>query len=272
MEALLRIISLCPSNSEILFAIGAGDQVIAVEKWTDYPPEAARLPKVGTELKVDIDLVCDLRPDLVVASLSVPGMETTVSALEESSLPFMVLDPHSIEEIYDDIFRVGKAVGCEQNALEVVRHMQREIEASRELYGLGRPNGKGREARVYLEWWPRPAITPGRKSWTDAMIRAAGGRNIFSDIAAPSGPVEYGEVVTRDPEIILLCWAGIHKAVIQNAMNDPAFLSSREGWGGINAVRGKRIHVVDEGWYGRPGPRIVLGIRQMAALIAALDE
>ncbi len=99
------------------------------------------------------------------------------------------------------------------------------------------------------------------------MIRTAGGRNIFSDIAAPSGPVEYKDVVARDPEIILLCWAGIHKTKI-----DPASLSIREGWGGINAVRSKRIHVVDEGWYGRPGPRIVLGIRQMAELIAALDE
>jgi len=262
----LRIISLCPSNSEILFAIGAGGQVVAVEKWTDYPPEAARLPKVGTELSVDIDAVRALKPDLVVASLSVPGMERTVHALQESGLCHIVLDPHSIEEIYEDIIRVGEAVDVEQNALELVDRMRCEIDAVRASAG-GR-----REARVYVEWWPRPAITPGRKSWTDAMIRVAGGRNIFSDIAAPSAPVEYKDVVMRDPEIILLCWAGIHKAVIEKRLIDPTFLSSREGWGGINAVRSKRIQVVDEGWYGRPGPRIVLGIRQMAEFIAALDE
>ncbi len=257
----MRIVSVCPSNSEILFAIGAGDRVIAVDKWTDYPPKAARLPRVGSELDVDIDIVKDLRPDLVVASLSVPGMEKTVRALRDGGLRTIVLDPHSIEDIYEDIVRVGEAVECEENALGLVRGMEREIAASREL------SAGCREARIYVEWWPRPAITPGRNSWTEAMISAAGGRNIFTDIAAPSRPVEYGEVVKRDPEIILLCWAGIHKRSI-----DSSSLSSREGWAGINAVRSKRIHVVDEGWYGRPGPRIVLGVRQMAELIAALDE
>ncbi len=257
----MRIISLCPSNSEILFAIGAGDQVVAVEKWTDHPPEASRLPKVGSEMDVDMDAVEALEPDLVLASLSVPGMEKNVQALEARKIPHMVLNPNDIEGIYSDIIVVGEAVGREEEALALVRSMQAEIA---ELKGIN--SGRPRAARVYVEWWPKPAITPGRKTWTNEMIEIAGGTNIFRDLAAPSGPVTYDAVKDRDPEIVLLCWCGIHRSEI-----DPASLGTREGWSDINAVARKRIHVVEEGWYGRPGPRIVQGIHQLAELIQECD-
>jgi iron complex transport system substrate-binding protein len=258
----LKIVSLCPSNSEILFAIGAGDQVVAVEKWTDHPPEAVRLPKVGSEMDVDMDAVSALEPDLVLASLSVPGMEKNVAALETRGIPHMVLDPHSIADIYADIARVGEAVGCEERALALVRSLEDRI-AELRCRNADRP----RPARIYIEWWPKPAITPGRMSWTDEMITIAGGENIFADMDAASGQVSYKEIARRDPEIILLCWCGIHRQEI-----DPASLDSREGWSRINAVSEKRIHVVEEGWYGRPGPRIAEGIEQMAELVAALGD
>lgn len=257
----MRIVSLCPSNSEILFAIGAGDQVVAVEKWTDYPPEATRLPSVGTEMEVDMDLLLSYHPDLVLASLSVPGMENNVRTLEERNVPHMVLDPHGIEDVYADIIRVGDAVGRGEEARQLADSMRGEIAELRTI-NAGRPA----PVRVYIEWWPKPAIAPGRRSWTHEMIEAAGGANIFADIDAPSRPVEYADVVARDPEIILLCWAGIHRDEI-----DPQSIESREGWSTLNAVGRNRVHVVEEGWYGRPGPRIVEGIRQMAELIAALD-
>ena len=258
----MKIVSLCPSNSEILFALGAGDEVVAVEKWTDYPPEAARLPKVGSELHVDPDAVASFRPDLVLASLSVPGMEKAVRGLEERGFPLLVLDPRCIEDIYGDIFHVGEVVERPEEAARLVRSMREEIGDLKEI-NRGRP----RPARVYLEWWPKPAVSPGGPSWTSEMIAAAGGVNIFADIPAASGVVRYGDVVERDPEIILLSWCGMGRVTV-----DPGVLAGREGWSRVNAVARKRIHVVNEGWYGRPGPRIVEGIRQMAELIATLDE
>jgi len=201
----LRVISLCPSNSEILFAVGAGDLVVAVENWTDYPPRAARLPKIGTELDIDMDAVAALKPDLVIASLSVPGMERTVNALKDRSIPHMVLDPYSIEDVYDDILLVGEAVGREDDAIELVRSLKERIVDLKEI-NADRP----KPARVYLEWWPKPAIAPGKRSWTNEMIEIAGGRNIFGHIDAVSSQVSYGAVVEHNPEIILLCWCGIH--------------------------------------------------------------
>ncbi len=256
----MRIVSLCPSNSEILFAVNAGAQVVAAEKWTDYPPEAARLPSVGTEIDVDMDAVESYRPDLVLASLSVPGMEKNVHALEERGIPHMVLDPHTIDDIYDDILRVGDAVDRAEEALTLVRSMKNEIAGLKKINAA-----KKKPVRIYIEWWPKPAISPGKNCWTNEMIEIAGGINIFNDIGKASGPVGYDDVLKRDPEIILLCWCGIHKSEI-----DPASLGSREGWGRMNVVARKQIHVVDEGWYGRPSPRIVLGIGQMARFVAEI--
>jgi iron complex transport system substrate-binding protein len=97
------------------------------------------------------------------------------------------------------------------------------------------------------------------------MIEAAGGRNIFDDQDYRSGSIEYHEVVEKDPELILLCWCGIPREKIR-----PEEAAARENWNRIKAVKKGMVHAVEEGWYGRPGPRIVMGIRQMAEWMAGL--
>jgi iron complex transport system substrate-binding protein len=258
----LRIVSLCPSNTEILFALGAGPEVKAVEKWTDYPPEAVGLPTVGTEMDVDMALVASHKPDLVLASLSVPGMEKNVEALEKAGLPYLVLNPKCLDDVYTDLDTVGKAISREREAARLTRKMKSEIESIRQMN-----RGRSRPARVYIEWWADPCITPGRLCWTRAMIEAAGGENIFADQEVRSRPVHAEEVVKGDPELILLCWAGIPFDEI-----DPAKARARKEWNRITAVQTGSLHPVEEGWYGRPGPRVVLGIRQMAEWIAALED
>ncbi len=121
--------------------------------------------------------------------------------------------------------------------------------------------------RGVVEWWADPCITPGRLCWTRAMIEAAGGENIFADQEVRSRPVHAEEVVKGDPELILLCWAGIPFDEI-----DPAKARARKEWNRITAVQTNSLHPVEEGWYGRPGPRVVLGIRQMAEWIATLED
>ncbi len=257
----MRLISLCPSNTEILFALGAGADVVAVEKWSDYPPEAASLPRVGTELDVDLELVRSHEPDLVLASLTVPGMEKVVAELARSGLPHLVLDPHDLEGIFRDIETVGRTIGREREAADLIARLRGEIDAAAKLNAT-----RGQPARVYLEWWPEPLIAPGAQCWTREMIRIAGGRSLFAERACRSGRVDPAEVVERDPELILLCWCGTPRARI-----DPGVLERREGWDGITAVKRSQVYVVEEGWYGRPGPRVMQGIRQLAEWIAALD-
>jgi iron complex transport system substrate-binding protein len=257
----MRVISLCPSNTEILFALGAGPEVVAVERWSDYPPAAASLPRVGTELDVDVELVRALEPDLVLASLTVPGMERVVAELARSGLPHLVLDPHDLKGIFRDIEGVGRAIGRQREAADLIARLREEIAAAARLNSSRR-----RPARVYLEWWPEPLIAPGARCWTREMIQIAGGRSLFAERECRSGRVESAEVVARDPELILLCWCGTPRDRI-----DPAVLQLRHGWDGISAVKHAQVYVVEEGWYGRPGPRVTLGIRQLAEWITAFD-
>jgi iron complex transport system substrate-binding protein len=257
----MRLISLCPSNTEILFALGAGADVVAVERWSDYPAAATSLPRVGTELDVDLELVRAHAPDLVLASLTVPGMERVVAELARSGLPHLVLDPRDLKGIFRDIETVGRAIARETEAADLIARLREEIDAAAKLNAA-----RDRPARVYLEWWPEPLIAPGAQCWTREMIRIAGGRSLFGERACRSGRVEPYEVVDRDPELILLCWCGMPMARI-----DPRVLEQRDGWDGITAVKRAQVYVVEEGWYGRPGPRVTRGIRRLAEWIAALD-
>src|ERR1700756_5611896 len=107
-----RIISLCPSNTEILFALGLGDCIVGVDSHSDYPPQVKELPKVGPDLRINMEKVKALKPDLIVASLTVPGMERNIEALEEMKLSYIVLNPQSIKGTLEDILMVGKITGA----------------------------------------------------------------------------------------------------------------------------------------------------------------
>ena len=102
-----RIVSLACSNTEILFALGLGAQVVGVDDWSDFPPQVGGLPRVGPDLGIDMAKVAGLEPDLILASLSVPGMERNIPALERLGVPFLVLDPKSLHDVFGDIERVG---------------------------------------------------------------------------------------------------------------------------------------------------------------------
>ncbi len=107
----MRIVSLCPSNTELLVALGLWNDVVGVDDDSDWPPEVQSKPRVGRDLNIDVEKVSALKPDLVVASLSVPGMERNIEALEQQGLPYIVLNPQRIEEVADNFRFLGSACG-----------------------------------------------------------------------------------------------------------------------------------------------------------------
>ncbi len=135
----MRLVSLTCSNTEIVWALGCLDWLVGVDDHSDHPPEVARLPRVGPDLQVDLDKVEDLRPDLVLASLSVPGMERVVEGLQARRIPHLVLDPQSLQEVYGDILRVAQALGVVQRGSLVVRAMQQMLARA----GASLPTGSG---------------------------------------------------------------------------------------------------------------------------------
>jgi iron complex transport system substrate-binding protein len=253
----MRIVSLCPSNTEIVFAVGAGDQLVGCDRSSDFPSAVAALPRVGPDLEVDVDAVAALAPDLVLASLSVPGMERNVAALDTAGLRQIVVDAQSIEGVYAALRLVGRAVGMGRRAGEVVDEMRRRID---ELAAVGR---RLPPASVFLEWWPRPVIVPGRRCWTTEMIEIAGGRSAFADLDVRSTPIEEGRVIERDPDVLLTCWCGV-----PHERQRPDRLPDRTGWSSIRGVREGWIWAAEERYFGRPGPRVVEGIAWLQARLA----
>ncbi|ADU51524.1 periplasmic binding protein [Thermaerobacter marianensis DSM 12885] len=258
----MRIVSLAPSNTEIAFALGLGPCVVGVDDHSDYPPEVARLPRVGPDLTVDMDRVAALKPDLVLASLSVPGMERNVEALRERGLPHLVLNPRRWPEVLASIQEVAEATGCGDRGRALVRQLEERAAAVRRQ-AAALAARRGRPWRLFLEWWPRPLITPGRDSWFTDMAEQVGGQNIFADLERPSGVIDPALVVEREPDVILLCWCG----TLQGHM-DPRRVAARPGWDRLEAVRRGRIVPLPEALFGRPGPRLVEGLERLAGLLA----
>lgn len=251
-----RIVSVCPSNTETLWALGLADRVVGVDDCSDFPADVATKERVGLDLQIDADKVAALQPDLVVASLSVPGMETVVKGLEARKLPLLVLNGKSLDEVWADIATVGERTDRVREATELVHALKKRVEAVRARCEAAEP------LRLYLEWWPRPLIVPARDSWFNDMAEAVGGANVFADRPGESCKVEERDVFAADPDHVLLCWCG----TLQRKQ-DPAKVRTRPGWAELRAVREGKVAALDEGLFGRPGPRVVDGIETLARVV-----
>lgn len=250
--------SLTPSNTEILAFLDRLDALVARDRFSDWPPGIEQVASVGPDLQIDVDELARLEPDLVLAAESVPGMEQVNEQVDEAGLPRMTLAPTSLDDILDDVHRVGEAMAVPERAHALVDAMRgglREIRGS-----LGEPE----PVTVYWEWWPDPAIAPGGGGWMDEVIERAGGRNVFADADAQSLEVDLGEVQAADPDAVGLCWQG----TLHAKQSAERFCQRDDrAWGGLRAAREGRVHPFPEALYGRPGPRIVEGVRRLAATL-----
>jgi iron complex transport system substrate-binding protein len=213
------------------------------------------LPRVGPDLQVDIDRVAALQPDLVLASLSVPGMEKNVEGLAARGLPYVVLDPHSLSDIWANIRLVGEACGVGARAEKVVAGLTERVErVQRAASGAG-------HRRLYWEWWPKPIYTPGRSNWLTEISDLVGCTNIFADFAVDNVRVDDPlEVVRRAPDLILLAWTGAKRP-------DPIHVYKRKGWESLEAIRNRRVYPMEEGLFNRPSPRLVDGLEHLWDLL-----
>ena len=254
----MRIVSICPSNTDIVCALGAAHLLVGLDRSSDAP-EVAHLPRVGPDLSVDVPAITALAPDLVLSSSSVPGMERNLDALDAAGLRHLVVDATSIDEVLDSIVRVGRALGLGERAATVVAAMRARLDAvEREATALPR------RPRVHLEWWPRPVIVPGRRCWTTDMITIAGGEPAFGDLDVRSTPVDDDAVCARAPDILLTCWCGV-----PHEKQDPARIARRPGWEAIPGVREGWLRAAEERHFGRPGPRLVEGVEWLYAQVRA---
>lgn len=232
----LKLISICPSNTEIIELLGLTNQLIAVDDFSDWPAQVKDLPQLGPDLSIDIDAIEALNPDLVLASLSVPGMEKNVEALQQRKIPHLVLNACSLDEIIEELVLVGRACHCEEKARQVAHSYHAKIE---ELQKIARTLDK--QPSLYWEWWPNPIFTPGGTNWLTEISELVGATNLFKDVELASVMTDFEDVRLRNPDYILLAWVGVSFDRI-----NPKVVEKRTGWTELEAWKKQRIHKMEE--------------------------
>ncbi len=242
-----RIVSIAPSNTEILFAVGAGDRVVAVDRFSDYPPEAKTRESLGSYVKPDLEKLVAAAPDLVLATNV--HTKQLVPQLESRGITVIVIEPTDLDGVLERILLVGRATGNELRAAELVRELRRRIEAvNAKVAGAPSP-------RIFFEIDPK-LYTAGPGTFIHDLIHRAGGTNIAADATTQYPQLSSETVVLKDPEVIVLA--------DDVAGQSPETVKARPGWREVSAVRTGRIVSIHPDLTNRPGPRLVDGLEALA--------
>jgi iron complex transport system substrate-binding protein len=251
-----RIVSIAPSNTEILFAIGAGDQVVGRDEVSDYPPEALDVASIGStygELNTEAILV--LEPDLVLAA-TITSPEQ-VQTLEVLGIPvFLLANPEDFSGLLENIKIVGILTGHEPEAEALAAGLDERIEAVTQ---------KAAAAELVSVFYevdgtdPTAPWTTGAGTFQDVLVGLVGGENIAVDIAG-WGQMSLEEIVTRDPQVVIFGEGPWVPTTVES-------YSDRSGWGEIAAIVDGRVYGIDTNWVDRPGPRLVDALEEMALMI-----
>jgi iron complex transport system substrate-binding protein len=253
-----KIVSLTPAVTETLFALGAGDRVIATDDGSDYPDAATALPDVATFESVDVEKVVALEPDLVIAGGLGFTPAATITQLRSLELPVIVVYADSVEGVLDDIELLGTATGTADAAQTLTDDMRSDMAAVSEAVSRG-----GARPRVYYEVGyddvTGAIYAPADDSFVAEMVSLAGADAITTgDPASYEIPLE--KLIERDPEIIVLGTNPFYSPT-------PESVKKRAGWDAMTAVRNEAVRPVRDIEVTRPGPRLPIGLRNLAAAI-----
>ena len=252
-----RIVSLAPSNTEILFAIGAGPQVVAVTDFCNFPPEVRRLPRVGGMMAgtVSLERIVSLQPDLV---LTVAGLQRpVVEQLQRLGLAAVAVDSTSFAHLYENLRKVGRLTGQESGAERVVQQLQQQVQRVQQATGSLAPQQR---LRVFYLVWDEPLMTAGPRSFIGQVLELAGAVNVFADVSQDWPQVSLEELVRRQPDVILAPAVHGGRRLVDQ-------LRSRPGWKELKAVQAGRVYTVDDDLISRPGPRLGQALEQVARVL-----
>lgn len=248
----VRIVSLAPHATELLYAAGAGDRIVGVLATSDWPPEAEAKPKVGDSRALDLERILQLAPDLVVTwPFAAPAQ---VGALAARGVPVFIANPATIDGIAQDLERLGTLAGTLPTAAAGAAQFRAQLARLTNRYS------GTRKVRVFYEIWNLPLYTIGGHHLISQALRVCGGENVFASLALPAPGVSVEAVLAARPDAII---AGADRAV------RPLWLDEWKRWPTLPAVARGNLFTVDANLLHRSGPRFVDGVE---ALCAALDE
>ncbi len=252
-----RVVSLAPSNTEILFALGAGSQVVGRDELSDYPEEARSISSVGGSMgDFSAEAIVALEPDLVIAAgLNSPEL---VSSLEALGLTVYYLNnPKTLEELYVNLETVAQLTGHEKEAADLVESLKARVAVVDEKI-----SGVTEKPLVFYELDatdPTKPWTSGPGTFIDLLIARAGGVNAGAELEGEWAQISSEQLVTANPGIIVLGDAAYGTT--------PESVKARPGWDVIDAVKNDLIFTFDDNLVSRPGPRLVDALEQLAELL-----
>ena len=254
-----RIVSLSPSNTEILFALGLEDRVVGATKYCNYPPsvlelkDSKKIEVVGGYVDPDVEKILSLHPDLVLASRT--RSSGTVSLLDKEGIATFVVDPNNLSSIIQSIEKVGKITGREADASDLCSQMESRIKA------VSDKTSSLPKTRVLYIVWHDPVKTAGSGTFEDELIEKAGGVNIFHDL---SGYVQVDPeaIAVRNPEVIIAC-----SGMGSGADMPLSWAKTERGLNQTDARKNGRIYQAEGDLITRTGPRIVDGLEMLAKFI-----
>jgi iron complex transport system substrate-binding protein len=288
-----RIASLLAAGTEMLYALGLGDRVVAISHECDYPPQATAKPRVtsaridasadsaqidrqvndlaaaGAPLyDVDVDRLAALGPDLIVTQAQCDVCAVSETALraamarrdEFTSTAVVTLNPVSLDAIFDDILRVGEAAGCRSTAQGYVAVLRSRVDTIRnQTVSLAE---SVRPRVICLEWIEPPIVAA---NWMPALVEIAGGRNGLTIAGRRSGPSKWEEIVAYDPDVLVVMPCGFP---LSRTRSEISTLRSLPDWFSLKAVTGGRVFAADgNAYFNRSGPRIVDSLEILAGMI-----
>ncbi len=252
-----RIVSIAPSNTEILFALGAGKQVVGREELSDYPAEAKNVTSIGSVFqKINTEAIVALKPDLILAAeINSPEQ---VKALEDLKLTVYYLqNPKAFDDLYANLETVGKLTGRSAEAAKLNESLKARYDSVVKKLAAAKD-----APTVFYEidaTDPTKPYTSGPGTFIDLVIGLAGGKNIGAELKGAFAQISSEELVKQNPNLIVLgdaLYGVTAEAVAQ-----------RPGWNALDAVKSKQIFAFDDNLISRPGPRLIDGLEQMAKLL-----
>lgn len=245
-----RIVSMSPGNTEIIFALGAGDRVVGVTSYSDYPEEAKSKPTIGGYHAPDVEKIVALSPDIVFAMTDIQAKY--IQILTQAGIRVIAVEPKSLPEILTAIDIISEAIG------EQERGRKLHWELANQLAEVRRRVGSAPLKRTFLEVWDTPLLTVGRQSFIHDLITQAGGINVSADKNVDYTPCDTEQLYAYNPEVYV---------VLSHSRDDIRSLITNPNLADIQAVKNKQVFSITDDLLQRPGPRSFTGLVKLAEIL-----
>ncbi|EKU79582.1 iron complex transport system substrate-binding protein [Massilia sp. UYP32] len=245
----LRVVSMAPSVTELLFAAGGGNQIVGAVNYSDYPEAANRIPRIGSNREIDMELLISLKPDLIVAWRH-NSSERQIEMVRRLGVPVFQSDPQTLDGIPDAVLRLGQLLGTDAAARTTATQLREQLAGLRAKYA------NRSTVRTFYQVWDKPLYTlSGKHILTDAM-KLCGGENIFDKLTVTAPIVSIESVLQANPE-----------AIIATAEKNYGGVELWKPYGTLAAVRSNNLFTLDGHLLNRAGPRMVQGTAAMCEVL-----